>query len=162
MSDFSPVFMLILIFIWKDSTCEYFCKKSLKIESISCHKMNIFTINSNMNIYFKNALQISLSNNNWEEKRRILAKKNVEYENTVHGMDINPVSPWQFQINLVDSFLLECGTASEILKWQSVFLNNFGRLNDFIDQKCLKLKLKSAFVPTWSWIFIQMDLSKII
>ena len=25
---------------------------------------------------------------------------------------------------------------------------NFSRLNDFIDQKCLKLKLRSAFVPT--------------
>ena len=43
--------------------------------------------------------------------------------------------------------------APEILKWQSVFLFNLGRLNDFICQKCIKLKLRSAFVPTWSWIF---------
>ena len=35
--------------------------------------------------------------------------------------------------------------APEILKWQSVFLCNLGRLNDFIGQKCLKLKLRSAF-----------------
>ena len=39
--------------------------------------------------------------------------------------------------------------APEILKWQSVFLYNLGRLNDFIGQKCLKLKLRSTFVPTW-------------
>ena len=44
----------------------------------------------------------------------------------------------------------------EILKWQSVFLYNLGRLNDFIGQKCLKLKLRSTFVPTWSWFFIKM------
>ena len=37
--------------------------------------------------------------------------------------------------------------APEILKWQSVFLYNLDRLNDFIGQKCLKLKLRSAFVP---------------
>ena len=46
-------------------------------------------------------------------------------------------------------------TAPEILKLQSVFLYNIGSLNDFIGQKCLKLKLRSAFVPTWSWIFIK-------
>ena len=44
----------------------------------------------------------------------------------------------------------------EILKWQSVFLNNLGRLNDFFGQKCLKLKLRSAFKPTWSWFVIKM------
>ena len=42
------------------------------------------------------------------------------------------------------------GTASEILKCQSVFLYNLGRLNDFIGQKCLNLKLRSVFVPTKS------------
>ena len=52
---------------------------------------------------------------------------------------------------------LSASIAPEILKWQSVFLYNFGRLNDFIGQKCLKLKLRSAFVPTWSWIFIKME-----
>ena len=46
-------------------------------------------------------------------------------------------------------------TAPEILKLQSVFLYNLSRLNDFIGQKCLKLKLRSAFVPKWSWIFIK-------
>ena len=46
--------------------------------------------------------------------------------------------------------------APEILKWQSVFLYNLGRLNDFIGQKCLKLKLRFTFIPTWSWIFIEM------
>ena len=63
----------------------------------------------------------------------------------------------QFPRRLCPLFLrrLEC-TVPEILKCQSVFLWNLGRLNDFIGQKCLKLKLRSAFVPTWSWIFIKM------
>ena len=38
--------------------------------------------------------------------------------------------------------------APEIFKRQSVFLYNLGRLNDFVGQKCLKLKLRSAFVNT--------------
>ena len=63
----------------------------------------------------------------------------------------------QFPHRLRPLFLrcLEC-TVPEILKCQSVFLWNLGHLNDFIDQKCLKLKLRSAFVPTWSWIFLKM------
>ena len=54
----------------------------------------------------------------------------------------------QFKIFGITMFLLGVlGTALEILKCESVFLYNIGRLNNFIGQKCLKLKLRSAFVP---------------
>ena len=33
--------------------------------------------------------------------------------------------------------------------WEEKYLSKIG-------QKCLKLNLRSAFVPTWSWIFIEM------
>ena len=47
-------------------------------------------------------------------------------------------------------------------KYSQWFLKNLtfdmfylGRLNDFLGQKYLKLKLRSAFIPTWSWFFIK-------
>ena len=45
-------------------------------------------------------------------------------------------SPLKTTINIDNQTIRIC-TASEILKWQSVFLYNLSGLNDFIGQKCL-------------------------
>ena len=74
--------------------------------------------------------------------------KNEKDSDNTSGMGdwVNYNLIFRFRVISKKRSLIFC-TASEILKWQSVFLYNLGRLNDFIGQKCLKLKLRSAFVP---------------
>ena len=49
-----------------------------------------------------------------------------------------------------------CLYSARNLEMSIRFSLKLGRLNNFIGQKCLKLKLRSAFVPTWSWFVIKM------
>ena len=118
---------------------------------ISCHSAWGFMKN-----YFpqcmKNFLDKTMYRKFWKKLQNTINPQSKKIYNeflaTVHKYlwRITFHSAWRTFLTKFLEFLV-C-IASEILKRQSVFLYNLSRLNDFICQKCLKLKLRLAFVTT--------------
>ena len=96
--------------------------------------------NTSMNLICKNWLDI-------ENQILTLPEDFYNYRDNIScSWLISFETGFHVTIEILEYFVSIC-MASEILKCQFVFLYNLSRLNDFIGPKCLKLKLRSAFVP---------------